>query len=480
MKKKKKANSESIALKAGVLYVIAELITRGISFLTTPVFTRLLPATVFADVKIFESWTYLLAPVISICLYQSVSRAKFDFPDNYKNYVSSMITFMAALTAVIGVIGVALKNILSALLGFSPMLLLLMLLYCFSYNSIQCFQMKERQLMHYKSNIILTVLAVVPAVFISVFCVIFYRDSVTENQLMILRLVSFYLPTAIIGFFVAGISIKEGKTGYNREYWKYGVRFSFPMMVYTLATQVLYQSDKIMIKWICGNELTAIFALASTVGYIMDILVHAVDNAWRPWLFEKLNMKEFLVVRKFWLCLVTLMGFLTWITVMVAPELVLFLGGKQYKAAVWLISPIVCGAFANFIIIGYAGLEQFYKKTKCTGYASAITAVVNICLNYFCIKIFGYQAAAYTTALSYLIAAVIHYKFLKAFEKEDVFASKKTFLIWFGITIVCLGSMLLYNLNFLIRWSSVLLVCLVFVGIFRVKLLEIINVFRNR
>lgn len=480
MGKKDKENANGLALKAGILYVIAELVTRGISFLTTPVFTRLLPATVFADVKIFESWTYLLAPVISISLYHSVSRAKFDFGDHYKNYVSSIIVFMASLTVGIGFIGLGIKEYLSDFLGFNPMLLFLMLLYCFSYNSIQCFQMKERQLLHYKSNIMLTILAVVPAVIISVFCVIKYRNLINDSQLMSLRLVSFYLPTTIIGFIVALIAIKQGKTGYNKKYWSYGVHFSFPMMIFTLATQVLYQSDKIMIKWICGNELTAIFALASTVGYIMDILVHAVDNAWRPWLFERLNMKEYSQVRKFWLCLIILMGTLTWITVIIAPELVLFLGGKQYKDAVWLISPIVCGAFANFIIIGYTGLEQFYKKTKCTGYASAITAVVNISLNYVCIKMFGYQAAAYTTAISYLIAAFIHYKFVIVFEKEDVLAGKKTFLIWTAITSICLASMILYNLSFLVRWGILLLTCFIFLGVFRNRLLEILNVFRNR
>ena len=130
----KKLNEESLknnlALKSGIVYLIAELITRGISFFVTPIFTRLLPTSVYADVKIFESWAYLFAPIISLSLYQSVARAKFDFKNNYSSYISSIIGLMSLISLAVGALLFPFRSPISNLLGFSKWMMLLMLLYC--------------------------------------------------------------------------------------------------------------------------------------------------------------------------------------------------------------------------------------------------------------------------------------------------------------------------------------------------------------
>lgn len=449
----------SIALKAGVLYIVAELITRGISFLTTPIFTRLLPPDVYAQVKLYESWVYLLAPILSISLYQSIPRAKYDYKSTYKKYISSILFFLLVLSALTIVVTSPFIGAIAKILDFSKWLVVFMIVYCYAYNSLQCIQAHVRQMMLYKQNIILTFLTVVPSVLISVFFVVLYRGKVSDSDLLSIRILSFFLPPTILGIVLSlRIILKERKL-FVREYWKYGVIYSAPMMIFSLSTQVLFQSDKIMVKIFCGIGETAIVALAATVGYIMDILVHAVDNAWRPWLFEKLYAKDYESIRKVWKNLLLIMGVLTWTMVMVAPELIAFLGGAGYRNATWLIAPIMCGAFANFISIGYTAIEQFYKETRCSGYASAITAVINIVLNFVFIKKFGYIASAYTTAVSYLIAAIIHGGFVKKFERNDVLSYVPNLRKWMLVFVVCLFSMLCYKFSFYVR-SFILFVIL--------------------
>lgn len=452
--------NDKLAFKAGILYLIAELFTRSISFLTTPVFTRMLPVAVFADVKIFESWTYLLAPVISISLYQSIARAKFDYGQKYSAYLSSILFLMAAITTAAGAVLFFIRGTITALLGFSSSLLFLMLLYCLSYNSIQCVQMYERQQMHYKSNIFLTMLAVIPSVVISVLCVAHFSGSVSDDQMLHIRIVSFFLPTTLLGLVVIVYSMIKGKTFVNKGYWRYGIKYSLPMMAAALSTQVFFQSDKIMVRNIYGAELAAIVALATTVGYIMDIFIHAIDNAWRPWLFEQLNTKGNEAITKLWKLLFGTVALLVWSLTMLAPELVFFLGGEKYKAAVWIIAPILCGSLANFLMITYTGLEQYYKITRVSGYISVVAAVANLILNYICLLAFGYQAAAYTTVACYLFACVLHFSYLNKNKKTDVLCAPRCFLL-FGVTFVlCMFSTLLFRVSFWIRWGILLAVLL--------------------
>lgn len=472
------------SFKAGIYYLIAEMVTRGISFFMTPIFTRLLPESVYADVKVFEAWTYLFAPIISFSVYQSVARAKFDFGNNYYSYVSSMLGFMVTATCFFGGLGFFFYSHILGVLGFSTDLILLMLIYCLAYNSIQCVQMGERQLLHYQNNIMLTVLAVVPSVIISVGAVVSYKDSLDLNQLLELRLYSFYIPVIIIGAVVCLLMFARGKKFYSYTYWSYGIRYSAPMIFFALSTQVLYQSDKIMVKYYSTIRATAILALATTVGYIMDILVHAVDNAWRPWLYEKLYQEDFEEIEKKWLIILKILCILSWCMVLLAPELVLFLGGKNYAESVWLIGPIVCGAIANFIMIGYIAIEQYMKETRIPGLISILVAFLNIGLNYIFIQIFSYRATAYTTVLCYLVAGFLNCIVVLRYYKMKVLNPGKTFFLWGTTFLLCLSSMLTYRFTAIIRFGcvcAILLFCsMIYKDMIRERITAYLSKNKNR
>ena len=81
--KKQDASLNRRAFKAGIFYIVSQLIVRGITFLMTPVFTRLLSQTQYNQYKIYESWLLIFAPVMSLCLWRSVERAKYDVKEKF-------------------------------------------------------------------------------------------------------------------------------------------------------------------------------------------------------------------------------------------------------------------------------------------------------------------------------------------------------------------------------------------------------------
>lgn len=446
------------SLKAGVWCVIAEILVRGVSFLSTPIYTRILPKAVFGNVKVFESWIYLLIPIVSLSLYSSVERAKLDFKEKYDAYISSIVTLQFLLFAVAGVISFLLKEKVKALFSFSECMLWIALVYGFFYVCILCFQKRERQYLYYRSNVMVSVFSVVPPVLISTLLLLQYRDTAGEAQLTDLRIAGFYLPIIALGIVILGIICYRGRTLVNIEYWKYGIVYSAPLIIYTVSTQILYQSDKIMIQRLRGEDLAAMYALATTLVYIIDILSNAVQGAWVPWLFEKLNAKAVQEVRKIWIILTAGIGFLSWCLVMISPELIWFMGGQAYEEARWLMGSMLSAAVFQFVMLSFVSVEKFYKKTAYSGQAGLIVALLNIALNYICIKQFGYQAAAYTTAASYFAAILIHFIYTKRYVEKGVIPMRVLMGICVGLWALNLLSMLFYPLPIWGRWSILAIV----------------------
>lgn len=99
--------------------------------------------------------------------------------------------------------------------------------------------------------------------------------------------------------------------------------------------------------------------------------------------------------------------------VLFAPEIILILGGKKYADAIWLIAPMVTGTLFRFYSYSYTAIQNFHKKTKFVAISTVSVMFLNVFLNYVGIRAFGYQAAAYTTAFSYLVLMI-----MQAFRKS--------------------------------------------------------------
>lgn len=480
MKKAQESNhAQNQAFKAGALYFVAEMITRGCSFLATPVFTRLLPAEVFADAKVFESWVYLLAPVLCVCVYQCLPRAKFDFED-YRGFLSGILSLIALLGLGAVLLCLVFQTAIINVLHFELPLILLMLVYSVGYNGIQSIQMYDRQILNYRRNILMTFLGVLPGLLISVVLVCVFRGKVSNQVLLNLRVVGFFLPIALIGLaFLIFFCVTAGKRCLDLKVWRYSVRYSFPLMLTMFTAQVFFQSGSIFVRNIIGSTEAAIVLVAMTVGYIMDILIHALDNAWKPWMYECLHQGKTQKLQKMWLLLLTLIAGMALGGTLFAPELVMIIGGNDYTSAIPLIYPILCSAVANFVMITFVSLEQYYKRTRISGIASVLAIAINIVLNYVCVVHFGYLSVVYVLFASYVLGSMIHYVFLYRRGEAKVLRPWLSMAIVLG-TFVCSTVLpLTYTWSFLQRFLLAAVVILLLVCIFFKKGAELLKNWRE-
>lgn len=447
------------AFKAGIFYVFSQLFVRGITFLMTPVYTRLLTQVQYNEIKIFESWLLIFAPAMSLCLWRSVERAKYDVKEHFHEFVSSVQTLSYLSITGFFLLFLVFKEPLQRICSMTDFMMYIAFLYTYAHTSIFYYQRREKQMMRYKASTVFTAATVIPATLLCVLLLYLGKTSGHEDALVALRIGGYYIPMILGGFFVAVRMICQGKKLIHLTYWRYALRFSLPLIPEVLSIQIMNQADKLMVSHMVGKISGSIFNLATNVSYIIWILEDSVWNAWLPWMYEKIARKEESDIAHGWNILMHSFGVISWLLVLFAPEIVLILGGKKYGDAIYLIAPMVTGTLFRFYSYSYTAVQNYYKKTGAVAASTVSVMILNVILNYVCIRQFGYQAAAYTTAFSYLVLLCIQAAMEKKLTKKQLIPLRQTLLISCGYFALCIITMPLYSCHFLLRWAIAL--CLV-------------------
>jgi O-antigen/teichoic acid export membrane protein len=446
----------SLAMKAGFFYIVSQLFVRGISFLTAPVFSRLLSKAQYAEFSRFESWLLIFAPIMSLCLWRSVERAKYDVKERFNEYVSSVQTLSYLSIAVFFVVFWYFRDVVERLCSMTDFMLLVAFLYTFAHTSIFYMQRREKQMMRYRASTTLTACTVIPATLLSVALVCWGKSSGHEDQLVNLRILGYYTPMIIGGFTVAVLMLVQGRKLVSLRYWGYALRFSLPLIPEVLSIQIMNQSDKLMVIEMTGKENGSVIALATQVSYIIWIIEDSVWNAWLPWMYEKLSTRDTDGIQESWTVLMHGFGVFSWLLVAFAPEIILILGGRKYADAIYLVAPLVTGTLFRFYSYSYTAIQNYHKKTGFVAMSTVFSMVLNIILNYAGIRLFGYRAAAYTTAFSYLVLLIVQAQMEKHLTGEKLIPLRKTLLISCSWFTVCMVTMLLFQVPMLVRYLIVL------------------------
>ncbi len=458
MSDQSKKSLNKTAFTAGIFYVLAQLFVRGITFLMTPVYTRLLSKPQFNQVKIYESWLLILMPVFSLCLWRSVERAKYDVKERFNEYVSSVQTLSYLSISVFFGLFLILKDPIQNLclatnFVLTDFMLYIMFLYLYAHTSIFYFQRREKQMMRYKASTAFTAATVIPATVLSVLLIWLGKKNGHEDALVALRIGGYYIPMIIGGFFVAILMIAQGKKIINIDYWRYALKFSLPLIPEVLSIQIMNQADRLMVNSITGDICGAIFSLATTVSYIIWILEDAVWNAWLPWMYEKISRNEGGEIERYWKILMHIFGIISWLLVLFAPEIIRILGGKGYREAIYLVAPMVTGTLFRFYSYSYTAIQNYHKKTGFVAASTVSVMFLNVVLNYIFILLFGYRAAAYTTAFSYLVLMCMQAYMEKRLTGEQLIPLPRTALISCAYFVLCIATMLLFGAPSLIRYA---------------------------
>lgn len=451
-----KNSLNALAVKAGMFYIFAQLLVRGVTFLTTPILTRLLSQQQYNDVRLYESWLLIAEPVFSLCLFRSVDRAKYDTGANYNAYVSAVQTLSFLSIGAVFLVCLVFRRSIERFCDMDDLMFFMGFLYIFSYTAILFFQRREKQMMRYQASTFVTAVTAIPATVLSIALIFLGRRAGWTERLVSLRVIGYYTPFAIAGLVIALLLFFQGRTLFSKSYWKYGLLFSLPLIPESISIQIMNQADKIMVRHLVSKEAAAIIALGTTVSFIIWILEDSIWNAWLPWLYEKISRNETQDIEKPWMILMHGFGLLSFFLVLLSPEIVAVLGGREYRDCIYLTAPMLTGTLFRFYSYSYTAVENYYKKT---GYVAAVTVgtmLLNVALNYVCIRAFGYQAAAYTTAFCYFVLLLVQAYMEYRLTGTLIIPVKKAAFVSLFYFAACCACMALFPLPNAVRWAVLL------------------------
>lgn len=459
--------TNSKAFKAGIWYTACNFLVRAIGFITTPIFTRVLSLSDVGNFSNMMSWVNLLAIVTTFDLYSSLTLARFDFKKEFKEYISSILVLSSCITIVFYAAFINFKDIFLPLLGFSETQLHIVFAYLFTYPALTLFQVEKQVSYEHKPIIIVSVLSAIGSTFISLIFALLFEDKFVG------RMVGYYIPCIIINCILYIIIIVEGKK-VKAKYWKYAIAISAPLVFHLLAGYVLNSSDIIMIRNMRGSDETALYSIAYSCAAIIQLLWSSMNSAWAPWSTEMMEKRKYSVLSRVTKPFALLFVFVVTCCILIAPEILLLMGGSTYSAAKYVIPPVMVGYMFQFLYSLYVNIEFYLKKQKYIAVGTVFAAFVNIGLNAIFIPKYGFIAAAYTTLASYLLLFIVHFSIVMKLKSngwyDDRFILKLAIcsLLLVGISQVLYSvSILRYTLIVIIGGSVLSLIIIYRKNIFR-------------
>lgn len=395
-------------LKHSGNYLIANLATRALAFISIPVYTRLLSTEDYGVTAVFLATVGILNSLIALNTEASISRYFYDrrSETDFKTFVGTSLitsTLIICLT-------------LSLTYTFAP--------------QISGWLQLPRAIVYLLAP--MAVLNVASSVFIQI-----YQPLKRSKPIALSSLVRVYLGfTFSIGLILAfhsekylGQILGQVLAGtvmliywakkiapfvifqFKWQYLRYILHFSVPLIPYALSGVIIEQFGKLTIASNDGMSQAGFYTLAISIASLTAIVTEITHMAWYPYYMEYMKTQNYTqhdtdLIRIFKLTLTAAMFFSCF-----GQEIGLILAKKDFTSALYLVPIITVGYVCHQLSYAYMRNISFALKT---GYMSVIvisSGCANILLNSLMIPHLGILGAAIAVVLSYALMATLSWFF---------------------------------------------------------------------
>lgn len=186
------------------------------------------------------------------------------------------------------------------------------------------------------------------------------------------------------------------------------LRYSIPLIPNAICWWINNASDKYILALFCTTSVVGVYSIAYKIPSLLSTISSIFFSAWQISAVEGYGTEEnrafhSKIYRAFFLsnaiiCVVLIFGVRYIAHILYSNEF--------YEA--WKYSLVLTGAyFVNAISTFLGTIYTTSKNTKMLLISSVIAAVINICLNFFLIPMWGAFGAAWATLISYVVVLVV-------------------------------------------------------------------------
>ena len=457
-----KYNSLPIQVRAAFWFMVCSFMQKGISSITTPIFTRLLSTEEYGQFSVFNSWLGIVTVFVSLNLSAGVyMQGLVKYEDRRKEYSSSLQGLTMFLVAIWTAIYLAFHDFWNGLFDLTTVQMLAMLLMIWMSAAFGFWASSERVVFRYRKLVLITILTSIAKPVLGIFLVLHADDKVTARILGLAAV-------ELIGY--SGLMVSQlvkGKKLCIPEFWKHALLFNIPLIPHYLSTTVLNSADRIMIEKMVDADSAGIYSLAYSISLLMTLFTTGITQTLEPWRYSKQKAGRQEDIATLAYPTLILVAGLNLALIAFAPEVVRIFAPPQYHDAIWVIPPVAMSVYFMFTYGFFASFEFYFEKTGYVAAATMAGAVLNIILNFIFIRIFGYFAAGYTTLACYIVYSVCHYLAMRKICKDNlggkkVYSLKKLLAISGGFMALGFAVMFTYFNNW-VRYGAIAVFAVVLV-----------------
>ena len=394
--------------KNSMYYVIVNSLPYLTSFITLPFYTRALSTSEFGILGLINVFSTIFGILIIFQISGSLSRFYFDSEDrDYKKELFSTLFFSSLLIGFIFVLVISLSGefLLRFIypndpdLTFLPFFGLALLnvfisnLYALGNNLLL---IQERANVIFKRTLFLQPLNIFLGIFL-----VYYLDlgilGALYNQIILSSLsllVTFYV---IKDYFVFT---------YNYSLFVSCLKFSLPLIPYSLGGFLFLSSDLIILKWYVSLEEIGLYFIAIKLALVIRVFVDSINNSLIPQFMRNAKESVSFTLQRFDEIIIlwsTIFAIVFTSVSFFAKEILFILTDSDYHGA-FLFVPFLT---ISWIFRGFYQFSShplfFEKQTKVLPLINIIAGTVNLALNLYFIPIYGVIAAAASTTICYII-----------------------------------------------------------------------------
>lgn len=390
-----KAACSGLATGAGV-YLIANIINASIPFFLLPVLTRYMSPAEYGQVAMYQVWITALGGLIGLSVHGAASVKYYDDEITRVElgvFIGSCFQILVVTTAIAFAIVVPLRHPLGDWLGLRSDWLLWGVLVCAAGFAVQMrqtqWQVRKRPIPYGAFQIGTSFVNAGLSLFLVVVLLRGAEGRIDgQNWVM------------LMAAFVAVVLLAKDKLislRWRPEHLREALRFGVPLMPHVIGLFLLGTVDRLMINDRFGLAEAGIYMVAVQLSMAMAIVFSSINNAYVPWLFERLKRNDEAekkgIVRLTYLYFVVVLASAL-LAFPLGPWLVPLIAGERYAEAGPILGWLALGqAFAGMYLI----VTNYIFFSKRTGLLSLVTVgsgLLNLALLVVLIDIFGIKGAA--------------------------------------------------------------------------------------
>lgn len=414
-------------VKNTAIYNSGEMLTKAIAFLLIPVYTRFLNPGDYGLISIISTTTYLLLICYGMGLGSAAMRFYYDYKEERqaKEYFGSVLSFLLVSTLAFSVFleraGYRFSHLLFPSIPFDPYIKIAIwttFFQCLSPFVFALCRVKEQAF----KFVIFSITAFLIEIGLVIYFVVFLKQGAFGK--IIATLIANGLIYIISLFILLNYSILSLRFSFSKI-WD-SLKFGLPLLPHTMAHWALKLSDRFILQKFSTLREVGLYSLGYNLGMILFLFTASFNNAWAPFLFKNAQTMPKKVFAKIGLVYCFTVIFIGLFLSIFSKELLILISTPKYYDAHTVIPFVVAGYVVQGFYLMSVNQLFYLKQTKYLPFATIISALVNIALNFLFVPKYGMMAAAVNTFIAYLILFIlifiysqkyfpIHYEYGKFF-----------------------------------------------------------------